>query len=106
MAEDTIQINVAGHQIRLAAADDEVEQIQESARRVSDAIQKLSQKLGGAASPSKVATMVAFQYAYELSMTDAMLDEAERLHKELHKEREAVKRLESLLARADDALAL
>ncbi len=103
--DDMIQINVSGHQIKLTANDGEVELVEDAARRTSASMHKLSEKLGGGASQAKVATMVAFQYAFDLNIADKMLDEAKHIYEELESEKEAVKRLEGLLARADDALA-
>jgi len=103
--EDVVQVQVGGPEIRLTAKPDEVEQIRHAAARVTDSLQKLQQKIGGAASPTKIATMCAFQFAFELAQADAMLEDAQRLHDALATEKQAVQRLESLLARVDDALA-
>ncbi len=103
--DDVVQIQAGGHEIRLKATAEEVPHIKRAAAKVTESIQKIQQGLGGAASPAKVATMAAFQFAFELSMADAMLEDAERLHDEIAAQRGAVARLESLLARVDDALA-
>ncbi len=103
--EEVVQIQVAGHEIRLTAKEDERKHVERAAEKVTESIQRLQNQVGGAASPAKVAAMVAFQYAFELSMADEMLEDAQRLHDDLENEREAVKRLETLLARVDDALA-
>lgn len=103
--EDVVQVQVGGHEIRLTAKPEEVEHIRHAAARVTESLQKLQQKIGGAASPTKVATMCAFQFAFELALADAMLEDAQRLHDALATEKQAVQRLESLLARVDDALA-
>lgn len=101
---ETIEVTIAGHVMRMNADEGERNHIERAARRVSDAILKL-QTSGGTASPAKIATMVAFQTAFDLSVADEMLEEAQRLHEELQRQKEAVKRLESLLSRVDDALA-
>jgi cell division protein ZapA (FtsZ GTPase activity inhibitor) len=101
---ETVELTIAGHQLKLTATDEERPHVDRASRRVSEMIQKL-QASGGATSPARVATMVAFQCAYELSVADEMLEEAQQLHEELQRQKEAVKRLESLLSRVDDALA-
>lgn len=102
---DTIQIQVAGHEIRLKAEEHETAHIERAATKVTETIQKLQRAVGGTATPAKIATMAAFEFAFELSLADAMLADAERLHEQLQAERDSVKRLETLLARVDDALA-
>lgn len=104
-APDTIQIQVAGHEMRMKAEPHEEKHIKRAAAKVTETIQKLQAASAGSASPAKVATMTALQFAVELSMADAMLSDAQRLYDELDAQRETVKRLETLLARVDDALA-
>jgi cell division protein ZapA (FtsZ GTPase activity inhibitor) len=103
--DEVVQVQVAGHEIRLTAKPEERRHVDRAASTVTERIQKLQDRFGGAASPAKLATMTAFQFAFELSLADDMLADAQRLHDELQAEKEAVKRLESLLARVDDALA-
>ena len=102
---ETIEVSIAGHLMRMVAEGDERPHIERAARRVSEAIQKLQTTTGATSSPAKIATMVAFQTAFDLSVADEMLEEAQKLHEELQRQKEAVKRLESLLSRVDDALA-
>ncbi len=103
--EEVVQVQVGGQEIRLTARPEEVEHIKSAASKVTEAMQKLQGKIGGVATPTKIATMAAFQFAFELAMADAMLEDAQRLHDELETEKKAVMRLESLLSRVDDALA-
>ncbi len=103
--ESIVKIRVGGHEFRLNAKTDEVPHIERAADKVTDSLEKMQESYGGAASPSKIASMAAFQFAFELSLADAMLDDAQRLHEELKTQRQAVKRLENLLAQVDDALA-
>lgn len=103
--DEIVRVQVAGHEIRMSATPEERRHIERAAAKVSESITKLQDSFGGAASPGKIASMSAFQFAFELSMADEMLEDAQRLHDELVAQKEAVKRLESLLARVDDALA-
>lgn len=103
---EQIALNIAGHEIRLEIEQDERAHVEAAARQVTEKIHALSKRLGGGASPIKVATMVAFQFACDLSAANECLDEAEKLHEDLRKQKEAVARLEKLLAKVDDALAV
>ncbi len=103
--EQIVRIQLGGQELRLTAQPDEVPHIERAARKVTEAIGKIQERYTAGVSPVKVATMAAFQFAFELSMADEMLEDAERLHEELKREKEAVQRLEALLARVDDALA-
>ncbi len=102
---ETVQIKLAGHEIRLTAEPGEREHIERAAQKVNETFERIQASSGGAASPAKIALMTAFQFAFDLSMADNVLEDASRLHSELQKEKDAVQRLESLLARVDDALA-
>lgn len=104
ITEEVVQIHVAGHEIRLNAKPEERHHIDRASKKVTESIQRLQDSFAGAASPAKIAAMTAFQFAFELSMADEMLEDAQRLHDDLATQKEAVKRLESLLARVDDAL--
>lgn len=103
--DDVVRVHVGGHEIRLNARPEEVAHVERAATKVTESLHRLQQRYAGAASPAKLATMAAFQFAFELSMADAMLADAERLHDEVARQKDAVTRLESLLARVDDALA-
>lgn len=102
---ETIQIQLAGHEVRLNVQPGEKDHIERAARKVNETFGRLQSASSGAASPTRLALMAAFQFAFDLSMADNMLEDASRLHDELKKEKDAVQRLESLLARVDDALA-
>lgn len=102
---ETVEVTLGGQQIRMNANDEERPHIERASRRVSEMMQKLQASSTAAPSPTKIAVMVAFQCAYELSVADEMLEQAEMLHEDLRKQKEAVQRLESLLARVDNALA-
>ncbi|CAN5403494.1 hypothetical protein BH09SUM1_BH09SUM1_17540 [soil metagenome] len=102
---ETIQLQIAGHDIRMTAEPEERRHVERASQKVTESIQKLQGAIGGAASPAKISTMIAFQLAFELSMADEMLQDAQRLHDELTREKDAVKRLEALLSRVDHALA-
>ena len=102
---ETVEITVGGHTMRLNATEEERPHIERAARRVSEEVMKLQASAGATASPAKIATMVAFQAAFDLSVADNLLDQASSLTEELERQKEAVKRLESLLSRVDDALA-
>ena len=104
-AREQVQVSVGGHEIRLNADPEEKAHIERAAKKVNDSIHSLQQSIGGAASPAKINAMVAFQLAFDLSLADAMLEDAEKLHDDLQRQKDSVKRLESLLARVDDALA-
>jgi cell division protein ZapA (FtsZ GTPase activity inhibitor) len=103
--EEIVRVKIAGHDMKMTATEDERHHIERAANKVNDAMEKLQVKFGETASPAKLSLMATFQFAYELSMADEMLEDAQRLHDELQSQREAVKRLESLLVRVDDALA-
>ncbi len=102
---ETVQIKLAGHEIRLTAEPGEKEHIEAAAQKVNETFDRIQASSGGAASPVKLALMAAFQFAFDLSMADETLKDASRLHGELQKEKDAVQRLEKLLARMDDAIA-
>lgn len=104
-SRETIEITLAGHQLRLTVTPEERVHVEQAGRRVHEMIQKLQASSGGASSPAKIATMAAFQMAFELVEAEAHLGEAAHLHEELNRQRDAVQRLESLLSRVDDALA-
>lgn len=102
---ETVQLTIAGQNINMTAESEEKPHIDRAAAKVSAMIQGLQKSIGGAATPAKIATMAAFQFAFELSMADEMLEDAQRLHDDLQRQKDAVRRLEQLLARVDDALA-
>jgi len=102
---ETMQLMIAGHEIKMTAEPEERAHVERAAAKVTEVMQKLQAAVGGAASPQKIAIMAAFQFAFDLSLADEMLQDAQRLHDELTKEKDAVHRLESLLARVDHALA-
>lgn len=102
---ETIRVTVAGHQLMMTVEEEEREHVERAAKRVTDSIQRLQGAAGATASPAKIAVMAAFQSAFDLSVADEMLQGCEHLQEELAKQKEAVKRLESLLSRVDDALA-
>lgn len=102
---ETLVYNIAGQEIRMTAEPEEKKHLDRAAHKLSDSIRRLQTATGGAASPAKIATMVAFQLAFDLSLADEMLQDAQRLHDDLNREKDAVKRLEGLLTRVDDALA-
>jgi cell division protein ZapA (FtsZ GTPase activity inhibitor) len=104
-ARETVEVRVSGYTFRLAADPEERQHIERAARKVTDMIEKLSTQHASAATPARIATMAAFQLAYDLSVADEMLSEAERLHVDRSNEKAAVQRLEDLLARVDSALA-
>jgi cell division protein ZapA (FtsZ GTPase activity inhibitor) len=102
---ETVTYCIAGHEIRMTAEKEEIRHLDRAAAKVSDSVKKLQAVMGSSASPGKIIAMVALQLAFDLSLADEMLVDAQRLHDELNREKEAVKRLESLLTRVDDALA-
>jgi cell division protein ZapA (FtsZ GTPase activity inhibitor) len=102
---EQIAVVVAGHEIRMEIAPDERRHVEGAARQVTERLRKLQEK-APSASPTKLAAMVAFQFACDLGIANEMLDEAEKLHEELKRQREAIQRLESLLEKADEALAV
>lgn len=102
---EQIAVVVAGHEIRMEIAADERIHVETAARQVTERLRKLQDK-AATASPAKLATMVAFQFACDLGIANEMLDEAEKLHDELKRQREAIQRLEGLLEKADAALAV
>ncbi len=97
-------VNICGHEIRLACTPEEKIQVDEAADMIRQRMDNL-QKRSAATLPFKLALMVAFDIAFELTEADKMLKDAEKLHHELQRQKDAVKRLESLLTRVDDALA-
>ena len=99
---EQMSVTVAGQEIRLEVEEEERRHVEAAATQVTERIRKLSERTS--ASPARMATMVAFQFACDLSIANELLDEAEKLHEEVKSEREAVKRLEALLEKADDAL--
>lgn len=104
-ARETIQLTVAGHEMRMTVEEEEKRHVERAAAKVTQSFQKLQDAVGGASSPQKIAIMVAFQLAFDLSLADDMLQDSQRLHDDLHREKEAVQRLESLLTKVDTALA-
>jgi len=100
---EQIAVVVAGHEIRMEVAPEERGHVDSAARQVTERLRKLQEK-SSTSSPAKLATMVAFQFACDLSIANEMLDEAEKLHAELQRQREAIQRLESLLEKADAVL--
>lgn len=102
---DEMVVNVAGHEIRLRVEPDERGHVEKAAAETSQKIKRLAER-SGASSPAKVAAMAAFQFACDLSIANDLLDQAESVHEELRSQKEAVARLEALLARVDGALAL
>lgn len=104
-ARETVTLSIAGHEIRMTAEEEERRHLERAAAKVSDSIKRLQSAAGGAASPAKIAIMVALQLAFDLSLADEMLTDAQRLHDDLNRQKEAVRRLEGLLTRVDDALA-
>jgi cell division protein ZapA (FtsZ GTPase activity inhibitor) len=102
---ETIILSIAGHEIRMSAEAEEKPHLERAAQRVADSIHRLQAAVGSAASPAKIATMASLQFAFDLSLADEMLQDAQRLHDDLNREKDAVRRLESLLTRVDDALA-
>jgi cell division protein ZapA (FtsZ GTPase activity inhibitor) len=103
---ETTEVTVAGHKIALKVDADEKRHMERAAEKATQTIHNLGKNYGANASPQKIAAMAAFQFAFELSIADEMLKEADSLEAELKKQRETVKRLESLLAKMDEALAV
>ncbi len=104
-SREKIAVNVAGHEVRLEIEPEEKVHVEKAAAQVAERMRKLTERMA-TASPQKIATMVAFQFACDLNIANDCLDEAEQLHHELQRQREAVKRLEGLLAKVDNALAV
>ncbi|MDK2970746.1 MAG: hypothetical protein PWP23_501 [Candidatus Sumerlaeota bacterium] len=100
---EEVAVIVAGHEIKMQIAPAERVHVEKAAAQVNERLRKLGER-AGALSPHKVAAMVAFQFACDLSIAHEMLDEAEQLAEDLRRQKEAVARLEKLLARVDDAL--
>jgi cell division protein ZapA (FtsZ GTPase activity inhibitor) len=100
---EEVTVMVGGHEFRLQVEPDEIAHVHAAAEQVTQRLRKLGEK-AGSASPAKVATMVAFQFACDLSIANELLDEAEKLHEQTRQQREAIERLELLLSRVDDAL--
>lgn len=101
---EQVAVKVAGHEFKLEIEPDERLHVDRAAEQVTERVRKLTEKSGGAA-PAKVAAMVAFQFACDLSIANELLDDAEKVHAELQRHKEAVKRLEELLGKVDGALA-
>lgn len=100
---ETLTLNIAGSEIKLTVEPDEKEIVKKTAEEVSDRISQLTEKLT-TSSAAKVATMVAFEFACQLSEANVMLDEAEKLHTEIETHKQAIHKLEGLLDKVDDAL--
>lgn len=100
---EQVTVSVAGQEIRLEIDPEERVHVEKAAEQVSAKMQALSGKTANA-SPHRVAVMVAFQMACDLSVTNELLDDAAKLHEELRQQKETIRRLEQLLARVDDAL--
>lgn len=100
---EQVSVSVAGHEIKMEIDPDEVEHIERASKQVNDRLRTLGER-APAASPAKLLAMVAFQFACDLSIANELLDEAEELHAEVKRQKEAVGRLENLLAKVDDAL--
>ena len=100
---EEVNVTVGGHEFRLQVEPEETAHVHSAAEQVTLRLRKMGEK-AGAASPAKVATMVAFQFACDLSIANELLDEAEKLHEQTRQQREAIERLEGLLSRVDDAL--
>jgi len=101
---EQIEVRVAGHEFRIEVAPEERTHVERAAEQASERISKLSSR-SAAMPPAKVAAMVAFQFACDLSIANELLDDAEKLHSEVRRQKEAVQRLEGLLAKVDTALA-
>lgn len=99
-----VTVRVAGHEIALNVTAEERSHVERAAENANQAFKDLGGKMA-AANPAKVGAMVAFQFACDLSFADEMLDEAQKLHEELRRQKEAVARLEGLLTKVDNALA-
>lgn len=102
---ETVDLTIAGQQIRMRATAEERPLLERAAQRVNEEIHRAQSRAGNAASPQKVLTMAALLIAFELAVADKDLDEAARLGEELRRQKEAIGRLEGLLARVDEALA-
>lgn len=102
-ADDSMVVHVAGHEMRLRVDPEERAHVEAAAKEATARIRELAER-SVAASPAKVAAMAAFQFACDLSVANELLDEAESLHEELKRHKEAVARLESLLHKVDGAL--
>lgn len=100
---EQIAVTVAGHEIRMEIAPEERPHVEWAACQANERIRRLTER-SKAVSPHRVAATVAFQFACDLSIANDMLDEAEKLGEDLQRQKEAVARLEKLLARVDDAL--
>ena len=102
---EQVTVKVAGHEIKLEIEPEEKKHVEAAAEQVSERMRTLLDR-SGASSPQKIATMVAFQFACDLSIANECLDEAEQLHNDLKHQKEAVQRLEALLGKVDGALAV
>lgn len=102
---EQVTVRIGGQEFKVNASPEEKRHIERATKRVTDTLAGLQEVGGGVMSPAKIATMAAFQLAFDLSVADAMLDEAQRLEGELERQREAVAKLEGLLSRVDEALA-
>jgi len=100
---EEVTVSVGGHEFRLQVEPEETRHIHAAAEKVTQRLRDLAGKAGSASS-AKIATMVAFQFACDLSIANELLDEAEKLHAQTRQQREAIERLENLLSRVDDAL--
>ncbi|MCB2156016.1 cell division protein ZapA [bacterium] len=99
---EQIEVSVGGHQIKMEIEPDERAHVERAAQQVNERLKRLGDRV---ATPQKAATMVAFQFACDLSIANECLDEAEKLAADLQRQKDAVKRLEGLLTKVDSALA-
>ena len=99
---EQIEVSVGGHSIKMEIEPEERTHVERAASQVNERLDRLGNRV---ATPTKAAAMVAFQFACDLSIANDLLDEAEKLHAELQRQKEAVKRLEGLLTKVDGALA-
>lgn len=102
---DTHTLNIAGYEVRMNIEPGERTHVERAAAIATEKIKELQQACGGTVSPAKVAAMAAFQVAFDLSLAEEALNEADDLRRDLEREKDAVQRLESLLSRVDEALA-
>lgn len=101
---DTVLLRVGGQDIRMVSSTEELPLLEKAARRVDEQVSALADRIEGTCSPAKVATMVALQMAFDLTVSEQLLENADRLREELTRQKEAVARLESLLGKMEDAL--
>lgn len=102
---ETIQLNIAGYEVRMTAEPEEKPHIENAAQIATERIQDVQRNFGGTVSPAKISAMAAFQIAYDLSLAESQIANSDRLRHELEREKDAVQRLEGLLSRVDEALA-